>query len=329
MSGPSNDAPSSSRRSLLIGAGLLLAMGWPPSVRGASAGLREPMDAAAFAARRRWVRTPFGRIACVQQGKGPAALFLHGFPLSGFQWRHAIAQLSSSRRCIAPDFMGLGHSAVAATQDLSPQAQSDMLVALLDALSVAMVDLVANDSGGTVAQLFAVQHPSRVRTMLLTNCDVHQNSPPVQMKNSLAAARAGIYHQKIVRHLQDRGYARSAAGIGGSAYVDPAHFSDEAIEYSFRPLVSSPLRQQQLNGHLAAFEPNPLVAIEASLQRSTIPTRMVWGTADPLFPGRWAEWLHQTLPASRGIRWVEGGRLFWPEEQPALLADEARALWRA
>ncbi|MNV01121.1 Haloalkane dehalogenase [compost metagenome] len=329
MTRPSNDAPWSSRRSLLIGAGLLLATGWLPSVRGFSADVPEPMDAAAFAARRRWIRTPFGRIACMQNGEGPAALFLHGFPLSGFQWRHAIAQLSSSRRCIAPDFMGLGHSRVAATQDLSPQAQSNMLAALLDELSIPAVDLVANDSGGTVAQLFAVQHPQRVRTMLLTNCDVHENSPPVQMKNSLAAARAGTYHQKIARHLQDRQYARSAAGIGGSAYVDPAHFSDEAIEYSFRPLVSSPLRQRQLNDHLAAFEPNPLVAIEAQLQRSTIPTRMVWGTADPLFPGRWAEWLHQSLPASRGIRWVKGGRLFWPEEQPALLAEEARALWSA
>jgi haloalkane dehalogenase len=246
MTRPSNDAPWSSRRSLLIGAGLLLATGWLPSVRGFSADVPEPMDAAAFAARRRWIRTPFGRIACMQNGEGPAALFLHGFPLSGFQWRHAIAQLSSSRRCIAPDFMGLGHSRVAATQDLSPQAQSNMLAALLDELSIPAVDLVANDSGGTVAQLFAVQHPQRVRTMLLTNCDVHENSPPVQMKNSLAAARAGTYHQKIARHLQDRQYARSAAGIGGSAYVDPAHFSDEAIEYSFRPLVSSPLRQRQL-----------------------------------------------------------------------------------
>ena len=290
---------------------------------------RAALDAEAFAASRRLVGTPFGRIACVERGRGQAALFLHGFPLNGFQWRGAIERLSPHRRCIAPDLMGLGYTEVAESQDLSPQAQSDMLAALLDALSIGAVDLVANDSGGTIAQLFAVQHRERVRTMLLTNCDVHENSPPAQMRNSIAAARAGSYDRKIARHLEDRAYARSSGGIGGSAYAVPASFGDEAIDYYFRPLVASPERRGQLNRHLAAFEPNPLLAIEPALGRCTIPARMVWGTADPLFPTAWAEWLDRTLPESRGIRLVEGGRLFWPEERPGLLAGEARRLWNA
>lgn len=284
-------------------------------------------DAATFAARRRLVSTPYGRIAYVEQGTGPAALFLHGFPLNGFQWRHALERLSDVRRCLAPDFMGLGYTEVSDTQDLSPQSQSDMLVAFLDALSIPSVDLVANDSGGTVAQLMAVQHPGRVRSMLLTNCDVHENSPPPQMKNSINAARAGTYDQKMARHLEDRVYARSEKGIGGSAYVDPTTFSDDAIAYYFSPLVGTPQRRGQVNRHLAAFEPNPLLAIEPLLRKSDIPTRMVWGTADPLFPVVWAHWLDRTLPSSRGIRLVEGGRLFWPEEEPDLLTEEARALW--
>ena len=299
---------------------------------GAARGAREApirLDAAGFHASRRFVGTPFGRIAWVERGEGPAALFLHGFPLNGFHWRGSLERLSGIRRCLAPDFMGLGYTEAPEQQDLSPQAQSDMLVAFLDGLSIAAVDLVANDSGGTIAQLFAVQHPGRIRTMLFTNCDVHENSPPPQMRNSIAAARAGTYDQKMQRHLEDRVYARSPQGIGGSAYVDPASFTDEAIEVYFKPLVESPLRRGQLNRHLAAFEPNPLLAIEPALRRSTIPTRMVWGTADPLFPVAWAEWLDRTLPASRGVRLVEGGRLFWPEEQPDVLAEEARLLWSA
>jgi len=268
-----------------------------------------------------------GRIAHADRGAGPAALFLHGFPLNGYQWRGALDRLSGQRRCIAPDLMGLGYTEVSKTQDLSPQAQSDMLAAFLDALSVDSVDLIANDSGGTIAQLFAVQHPARVRTMLLTNCDVHENSPPPQMAGSIAKARAGVYDQKIALHLEDRVYARSSSGIGGAAYVDPASFSDDVLEYYFEPLVASPERRSQLNRYLAAFEPNPLPAIEPALRRSAIPTRMVWGTADPLFPVLWAEWLDRTLPKSRGVRLVEGGRLFWPEERPDVLADEARALW--
>lgn len=285
------------------------------------------LDAAAFQASRRLVDTPFGRIAYVERGAGPAALFLHGFPLNGFQWRGALERLSQHRRCLAPDFMGLGYTEAPQQQDLSPQAQATMLAAFLDALSIPAVDLIANDSGGTIAQLFAVQHPARVRTMLLTNCDVHENSPPPQMRNSIAAALAGTYDQKMARHLADRTYARSPGGIGGSAYVDPANFTDEAIDYYFTPLVASPLRRSQLNGYLAAFEPNPLLAIGPALRRSNVPTRMVWGTADPLFPVIWAEWLDRTLPKSRGIRRVEGGKLFWPEELPEVIAEEARTLW--
>lgn len=286
-----------------------------------------PTDVLRFQAERKNLNLPEGRIAYADRGMGPAALFVHGFPLNGYQWRGALDRLSGQRRCLAPDLMGLGYTEVSKSQDLSPQAQSDMLVALLDALSIDSVDLIANDSGGTIAQLFAVQHPTRVRTMLLTNCDVHENSPPPQMAGSIAKARAGVYDQKLALHLDDRVYARSASGIGGGAYIDPASFSDEAIEYYFKPLVASPERRSQLNRYLAAFEPNPLLAIESALRRSAIPTRMVWGTADPLFPVRWAEWLDHALPKSRGIRLVEGGKLFWPEERPDILASEARTLW--
>src|SRR5690242_9376468 len=66
----------------------------------------KPTDAAAFAAARRFAQTPFGRIAYVERGRGDAALFLHGFPLNGFQWRGALDRLASHRRCVVPDFLG-------------------------------------------------------------------------------------------------------------------------------------------------------------------------------------------------------------------------------
>jgi haloalkane dehalogenase len=42
-----------------------------------------------FERTRRFVDTEFGRIAYVERGKGPAALFVHGALLNGFQWRHS------------------------------------------------------------------------------------------------------------------------------------------------------------------------------------------------------------------------------------------------
>jgi len=90
----------------------------------AHAGLSPPTGAAAFRAARRFADTPFGRIAYVERGAGDAALFLHGAPLNGFQWRGAIDRLSACRRCVAPDFMGLGYSEIPARQSLAADAQT-------------------------------------------------------------------------------------------------------------------------------------------------------------------------------------------------------------
>ena len=73
---------------------------------------------------------------------------------------------------------------------------------------------------------------------------------------------------------------------------------------------------------------NPLVAIRDDLKQWKGPARMVWGANDPLFGVQWAEWLDRTLPGSRGIRRIEGANLFFPEEMPELIAEEAQRLWQ-
>jgi haloalkane dehalogenase len=54
---------------------------------------------------------------------------------------------------------------------------------------------------------------------------------------------------------------------------------------------------------------------------------MVWGLKDALFGVEWAEWLDRTLPGSRDVRRVPGANLFFPEEMPDLIAEEAAQLW--
>ena len=87
---------------------------------------------------RRFATTAFGNIAYVDRGTGAVALFLHGFPLNSFQWRGAIDRLSSQRRCVAPDLLGLGHTEVVAGQSVTPDAQAEMLTAFLDRLGIAL-----------------------------------------------------------------------------------------------------------------------------------------------------------------------------------------------
>lgn len=313
------------RQFLLAACGLT---GFALADKRAPAAAPHEMTAAEFHAARRFVETRFGRIAYVEQGRGPVALFLHGLPLNGFQWRGALARLSDRRRCIAPDFLGLGYTETRPEQDLAPSVQAEMIAAVLDALAIDAADVVANDSGGGVAQLVTAHHPKRVRTLLLTNCDVHTNSPPPAMAPELEEARKGTLSDLLSRQIMDKSFARSAQGLGGACFTDPAKLTDEAIDTYFRPLVSSLARRAQLHRYMLAFEPNPLPAIEPALKTSAAPVRIVWGTGDRYFDVQWADWLDRTLPRSRGVRRVEGAKLFFPEEMPELIAEEARALWR-
>ena len=88
------------------------------------------MDARSFHASRRYANTAFGRVAYVERGSGPVAVFVHGFPLNGFQWRDVIESLAGTRRCVALDQMGLGHTEVAANQPLELADQAAMIAAL-------------------------------------------------------------------------------------------------------------------------------------------------------------------------------------------------------
>jgi pimeloyl-ACP methyl ester carboxylesterase len=227
---------------------------------------------------------------------------------------------------VAPDFMGLGYSEVPEGQALSPGAQAAMLAALLEALEVPKVDIIASDSGGAVAQLFAVGHPESVRTLLLTNCDVEPDSPPPKVKPAIEMARAGTLADATAKWLTDKALARST--FGAAVYRDPSRFADETIEYYVTPLVSSPLRRAQYHAFHVALEPNPLAGIEASLKRSRAPLRLVWGADDDIFSQADADYLDRIFPQSRGIRRVPGGRLFFPEEFPEIIAEEAQRLWR-
>jgi pimeloyl-ACP methyl ester carboxylesterase len=286
------------------------------------------MDANHYRKLRRYAQLKNCRVAYIQRGRGPAALFLHGFPLNAFQWRSVIPRLAGHRRCIAPDFMALGYTETAEGQEITPMTQAEMLAEFLDALRIKTADIVANDTGGEVAQLFVARYPQRVRSLLLSNCDVDANSPPPSFEPVLAAAQKGVLADSFGRFLTDKNLARSSRGFG-AFYTNPASLTDEAIDYYLSPLVSAPVRKTQLNRFAASFAHNPLVAIAPALRQCQTPARMVWGTADTTFGVTWADWLDKTFPHSRGVRRIEGAKLFFPEEMPDIIAEEALKLWNA
>ncbi|SKC56091.1 alpha/beta fold hydrolase [Pseudoxanthomonas indica] len=284
------------------------------------------LSAAQWRRERRWQHTRFGEIAHVERGSGPAALFLHGFPLNGFQWRGALERLAPLRRCLAPDMLGLGYTRVAPGQSVAPAAQVEMLAEWLDALNIEQVDLVANDSGGAVAQLFAVRFPQRVRSLLLTNCDSEIDCPPPALQPVIDLAKEGQFVvQWLAPWLADPVLARSPQGLGGMTFTFPQHPDDDTLDMYLRPLVEQP---ERTHAYALGLDSNVLAGVEAALRASRMPARILWGTGDTIFAAQAPDYLDSVLGHSRGVRRVDGARLFWPEEFPDLIAEEARALWR-
>ena len=277
-------------------------------------------------AARHSVETAPGCISYTEQGAGPVALFVHGELLNGHLWRHQLSQLSDTRRCIAVDLLAHGETEIAPGQDVSVTANALMLESFLDALSIDQVDLVGNDSGGGIAQIFAARHPERLRSLTLTNCDAHDNWPPAAFKPFLAMAAAGGLRGALEAMLADKSLYRSPQALG-PAYEHPERLTDESIETYLRPLVRTEQRLRDFQRFLAAFDNVQTVRLESRLRTLQVPTLIVWGTDDIYFPVKWSRWLADTIPGTRRRVELEGARIFFPEERSAEFNRELRAHW--
>ena len=278
------------------------------------------------AIRKASVKTASGTIAYAEQGQGPVALFVHGVLLNGHLWRHQLAALSDIRRCIAPDLLAHGDTEIAATQDVSVTANARMLGELLDALQVDQVDLVGNDSGGGIAQIFAARHPQRVRSLALTNCDAHDNWPPEAFKPFLEMAAGGGLPKTLGAMVGDKSIYRSLQALG-PAYEHPERVSDETIDLYLEPHLRTTQRTRDLQRFLAAFDPSHTIGIEAELKKLRAPTLIVWGTDDIYFDVKWADWLAAAIPGTRRNIRFEGARIFFPEERWQEFNRELRDHW--
>jgi haloalkane dehalogenase len=283
------------------------------------------MKASEFQSSRNFVQTAFGRIAYVERGNGPVALFVHALPLCGYQWRYALDEVSSMRTCVAPDLMGLGYSEIPARQDISFESQAKLLAAFLDGRSIKQVDLIGNDTGGGVSQIFLSLYPERVRSLTLTNCEVHDLWPNVMLQQFYGALKAGLVGELLKNITRDPSLADQLA----AAYENPESLSKESLEVYFDPFVDSEQRREQLKGFSEAERNrDQLVAAAKGLRTSQIPAQVLWGDADTAFDTPASiEWLKSNLGGLRKVITIPKAKLFWPEEHPRLLTVLLKEFW--
>ncbi|MEU7836675.1 alpha/beta hydrolase [Nonomuraea sp. NPDC049129] len=261
-------------------------------------------------------------ISYVDVGDGPVALFVHGVGTSSYLWRNVIAELRDERRCVAIDLPLHGGSAP--RDDLSIPAMAEAVEELCAELELDQVDLVANDTGGAVAQVFAVRHPERLRSLTLTNCDVHTNTPPETFQPTVDLAARGELAPLTAALLdQPELLARTALGDGYERIDDPA----DLVDHYLRPIFDKPDGGRAFERLLTSIDAKDMIAIEPLLTVLAVPTLVVWGTGDLFFDVSWARWLRDTIPGVKEIVEIEGGRLFFPDERAGELVPHLRRFW--
>jgi pimeloyl-ACP methyl ester carboxylesterase len=272
--------------------------------------------------RRHRVATRFGRASYLEAGAGPVALYVHGVFLSADLWRHQLEGLGDLRRGLAVDLLAHGQSVNPGADRLTIEAQVQMVMDVLDGLGIDQVDLVGNDSGGAIVQLVAARAPERVRSLVLTNCDTHDNWPPEAFRPIFDLARAGGLADAVQVLGADPGAARAALASG---FEDPDALPDDIVSSFLAPFAGR-AGAEALQAYVAGMDSAVTVAVRDDLARFDRPTLIAWGTGDDFFDVRWAHWLAETIPGTVRCVELDGAKLFFPLERPAF-TEELRAFW--
>ena len=126
-------------------------------------------DPTLYPFRSRWLDASAGRVHYIDEGEGPPLLFLHGNPTWSFVWRGVITRLRRRFRCIAVDYPGFGLSEHPSGYGYTPREHADVVGELIKSLGVTGLTMVGHDWGGPIGMRAALDHPARIRALVMSN----------------------------------------------------------------------------------------------------------------------------------------------------------------
>ena len=115
-----------------------------------------------------------------EHGSGDPLVLLHGGIHAGETFGAILPQLAEGRRVIAVDLQAHGHTADI-DRPLRPELMADDIAALIEHLGLERADVMGYSLGGAVALRTAIQHPDRVRRLVVVSVPFrrHGNFPEV------------------------------------------------------------------------------------------------------------------------------------------------------
>ena len=236
----------------------------------------------------------------------PALVLIHGFASSTLVWSKVFLKLAEAGyRVIALDLLGYGYSAKPRNGEYTIAGQAKLLTRLLDCLGIPHAIFVGSSYGGAVAATCALDYPDRVEKLILVGT-VNNNRPlAFTLMRVFGSPLFGdvvspllIGSRRLLRRRMKQVYDRHA-WVLDERRVDARHLPLRAAGTQ-RAIIRTVRRWNAER-------------ISRDAHLITQPTLLLWGENDREIPLADGERLHDEIPGSRLIVFLECGHL--PHEE--------------
>jgi pimeloyl-ACP methyl ester carboxylesterase len=263
---------------------------------------------------RRTVELDAGTLEYRERGSGPPVVFAHGAAVNGDLWRKVAPRLADGHRCIVPDLPLGGHSIpLGGDYDASLFGQAAILAGLLEALELADVTLIANDTGGAISQALVGSRPERIARLVLTSCDAFENFPPKAVAYLKPTARMAPAMWALTRAIGFKTVQRLPIAYG---WATLAPIEPRIMDSYTRNIRTNPGVRADLGRVLKQARKRDMEAASRSVAHFDKPALVVWAADDRFFPVEHGRALADLMPQGRLVV-VQDSRTFIPEDRPA------------
>lgn len=131
-------------------------------------------------------------------GQGPCMLLLHGMLSSRFQWMPNLVALSTRTRPTTLELWGHGRSPTPVSEtDYSVEAYVDQFERVRKLSGASDVIMIGQSFGAGLAMHYAIQHPQRVRALIITNS--------ISAFSSSSDDATRLSRERMVRKIEEGG----------------------------------------------------------------------------------------------------------------------------
>jgi pimeloyl-ACP methyl ester carboxylesterase len=211
--------------------------------------------------------------------KGSNVILIHGLGASADIWMHNILALAKSHRVYAPDLVGFGRSDKPKVI-YSPPYMAAFINDFIKALNIGNACLIGLSLGGGLALQYLLQFPGNVQRLVLVDSAGLGREVPLAMRLAtvplmgelmLSPSRAGMAF--VLRQL----------------VYDPAIITNDLIDLYFELNFSEGAAKTVLSvlrtcATIRGGRADVLDPIIRNLDSVKIPTLIIWGREDRLFP---------------------------------------------